>query len=463
MSNSVPRDPPPHWGFTSDLPFMVWPVVPGQQSAQKLAMLFAIEQQQWRSAHEFESAQFSQLEHLIDFARTTVPHYRKVLPPTVAGVPLKQSWQDIPVLTRQALREAGDTLRSEQIPSAHGRVFENRTSGSTGQMVTVLGTALTNLFWQVFCLRDHLWHRRQFSEKLFSIRYLRTPEAARLEVQRASGWGNATADVARTGESMVCHILTPIPALARQLVAENPGYLLGHPSVLSGIAEYCLAHGMKVPALREVRSLGETIPDQLRDLCSQAWNAPLTDMYSCQEAGYLALQCPDHPHLHVQSENVFLEVVDGNGQPCSPGEVGRVLITSLNNFATPLIRYELGDYAELGAPCACGRGLPVLKRVLGRYRNLLTYPDGTQRWPLLGNEGRLREIAPVTMMQLVQTKPDELEARLVMPRPLTPAEQEQLARLIAENQGYPFKLSFRYVDTIRNPVNGKLEQFISLL
>ena len=89
-------------------------------------------------------------------------------------------------------------------------------------------------------------------------------------------------------------------------------------------------------------------------------------MYTCQEAGYLALQCPDYPHFHVQSENVLLEVVDDVGQPCGPGEVGRVLITSLNNFATPLIRYELGDYAEVGAPCPCGRGLPVLKRIMGR-------------------------------------------------------------------------------------------------
>jgi phenylacetate-CoA ligase len=104
----------------------------------------------------------------------------------------------------------------------------------------------------------------------------------------------------------------------------------------------------------------------------------MVDMYTCQEAGYLALQCPDHPHYHVQSENVLLEVVDDQGLPCAPGEVGRVLVTSLNNFATPLIRYEIGDYAEVGAACSCGRGLPVLKRIMGRYRNLLTLPDGTR-------------------------------------------------------------------------------------
>jgi phenylacetate-CoA ligase len=52
------------------------------------------------------------------------------------------------------------------------------------------------------------------------------------------------------------------------------------------------------------------------------------------------------------------------------------VVTPLHNFAMPLIRYAIGDYAEAGPPCACGRGLPVLARILGRARNLLTLPHG---------------------------------------------------------------------------------------
>jgi phenylacetate-coenzyme A ligase PaaK-like adenylate-forming protein len=61
-----------------------------------------------------------------------------------------------------------------------------------------------------------------------------------------------------------------------------------------------------------------------------------------------------------------VEVLDEEGRPCAPGETGRVVATSLNNFAMPLIRYETGDTAEVGAPCPCGRGLPVLTRIMGR-------------------------------------------------------------------------------------------------
>src|SRR3546814_13116510 len=89
----------------------------------------------------------------------------------------------------------------------------------------------------------------------------------------------------------------------------------------------------------------------------------------CSSDLYLALQCPEHEHYHVQSEAVLLEVLDEEDRPCRPGEVGRVVVTPLTNFAMPMIRYAVGGLAAVGAPCPCGRGLPVLTRILGRARD----------------------------------------------------------------------------------------------
>ena len=61
-------------------------------------------------------------------------------------------------------------------------------------------------------------------------------------------------------------------------------------------------------------------------------------------------------------------MLDGQGKPCGVGEIGRVVVTPLSNFAMPLIRYDVGDTAEVGPPCACRRGLPVLTRIIGRDR-----------------------------------------------------------------------------------------------
>jgi phenylacetate-CoA ligase len=454
----------PDLSYRSALAELTWPAFPAPGAASKLALLFQIERNQWHTPQQIETAQFEQVRKLLAFAAGTVPHYRQMLGGHFPVADINpQSWRDIPVLTRRALHALPAAIRSEQIPNGHGKNFPVSTSGSTGMVVELLGTELTTVFWQVFCLRDHLWHRRDLRQALCTIRYHRDPAAKGLAGVPAAGWGPATDDVAVTGASFNYHITLPVDHIVERLRAHRPGYLLSHPSVILGLARHCLAHAIRLPELKEVRTIGETPDDSLRDLCREAWGVPVVDMYTCQEAGYLALQCPDYPHFHVQSENVLLEVVDDAGQPCGPGEVGRVLITSLNNFATPLIRYELGDYAEVGAPCPCGRGLPVLKRIMGRYRNLLTLPDGTRRWPRLGYETSLQSIAPIELMQMIQTGLDEIKVRLVMARPLSDTEQQRLTTFIRDNLGHPFRLHFEYADTIRNPANGKLEQFISLI
>lgn len=454
----------PDTRIRSALGNVAWPPFPGQGAAQKLAILFGIELAQWRRPEEILADQFLQLRELVDFAVRTVPHYRRTIDRDfVAGGLDPQKWRDLPVLTRRMLHESGFELRSEGVPREHGPTFAIKTSGSTGMMVEVLGTALTELFWQVFCLRDHLWHRRDLSATLCSIRYQRDSLRKGPEGHTVAGWGPATDDVARTGMSINYDILLSVEHLAQRLLVDRPGYLLSHPSLVGGLARHCLEKRIELPGLLEIRSMGETIDDSLRELCREAWRAPLVDMYSCQEAGYLALQCPDHPHYHVQSENVLLEVVDAAGRACGPGEVGRILISSLNNFATPLIRYEVGDCAEVGEPCPCGRGLPVLKRILGRYRNLLTMPDGTNRWPRLGYESRLQEVAPIELLQMVQTGLEDIDVKIIAPRELVETEIRSLSAFIHEKLGYPFRLRFEYADSIRNQGNGKVEQFISLL
>ncbi len=185
-------------------------------------------------------------------------------------------------------------------------------------------------------------------------------------------------------------------------------------------------------------------------------------MYTTQEAGYLALQCPEHPHYHVQSENVILEILDENGRPCAAGESGRVVITDLHNFATPVIRYDIGDFAEAGASCDCGRGLPVIAKIIGRQRNMIILPDGSSRWPLTGYE-EFNKIAPVRQFQMVQKTRQDVEVKLVVGRALSTPEEERLKHLINSKLGYAFALEFSYHDNIARSAGGKFEDFISLV
>src|SRR5690606_42070577 len=132
-----------------------------------------------------------------------------------------------------------------------------------------------------------------------------------------------------------------------------------------------------------------------------AWQLEIKVIYSAEEVGYIAHQSPQDESYLVQAEHVIVEVLDADGAPCLPGEVGQVVVTTLNNFARPLIRYALGDYARVGGPAACGRGLPVLQDIRGRQRNMLRLPDGNRIWPRTGFK-EYAAGAPVVQHQLVQ-------------------------------------------------------------
>jgi phenylacetate-CoA ligase len=246
------------------------------------------------------------------------------------------------------------------------------------------------------------------------------------------------------------------------LRSQRPQYLLTYPNNLRALAARFIAEGTGLPGLLQVRTIGETVTQAIREDCRKAFGVALADVYSSEEVGGIALQCPAGEGYHIQSESVLVEVLDDAGTPCAPGEVGRIVVTPLHNFAMPLLRYELRDYAEVGEPCPCGRGLPVLRRILGRSRNMLVLPNGERRWPLTGF-AQFREIAPISQFQFEQESLSLIEARIVAERALSPFERTRLIETIQTALCHPFEIRIVEVAEIPRSANGKFEDFISRL
>ncbi|MCA9114040.1 MAG: phenylacetate--CoA ligase family protein, partial [Planctomycetaceae bacterium] len=265
------------------------------------------------------------------------------------GVPLTpEAWHRLPVLTRQDVQTAGDSLFSRQLPPHHGQRATAHTSGSTGEPVRVQTTGLTGLYWNALTLRDYDWHGADYSAKVATIRHFfqdgvgEPPDGTHLP-----NWGGVIARVRSTGPAAVLHMTADVETQARWLLDQNPEHLVTMPTVLQALLDWFRQHDRELPGLRTVRTVGEPVTPELRQQCRQVWQASLIDVYSSQEIGYIGLQCPETERYHVPVESLLVEVLDDSGQPCQPGEVGRVVITSLHNYATGLIRYEIGDYAEV--------------------------------------------------------------------------------------------------------------------
>ncbi len=446
-----------------------WPSFPPKPTLPGL--LDGLKVSQWWEPAEIARAQQPQLAWLTRWAASQVPWYEgtdwarpaaAALAETLAGDPeaFPALWRSLPLLTKPELRTLGGKLNARTVPSAHTPLNTLRTSGSTGIAVEVRSTAVTRQLWDALTLREHLWFRRDFTRRSGFIRFRKRVERE-TDGKVNPGWGPPAALLYRTGPSSAMHIGRPVEELADWLVSFDPTYLLAYPSIMGPLMDAVAERGGRPPSLEEVRLISEPLDPELQARLAAEWQVRSTDLYSANEVGYIAFRCREQGSLHVQSESLLVEVLDDAGEPCAPGETGRVVVTSLHNLATPLLRYEIGDYAEVGAPCTCGRGLPVLARVMGRVRNLIRTPDGRRYWP--GALGRMRGVKPIIQTQFVQTALDTVELRVVLRRELSAAEVEDAVLRARQCLGYPFAVSVVPVAEIPRGPTGKFEEFLSLI
>ena len=445
---------------TSVVTGQVWPALPHSAAQTMLAAQFQLERSQWWPAELLAQRQLEQLRSLVAFALQQVPHYRKLIAallPEVTRDPRALTWESFarwPILKKSDLRDHAAALVAPALPPDHGGMSWNFTSGSTGTPARCAVTMVAHFFRSALALRHQFWHDLDFSLKYAEIR-------PGVPAGRSPGWGAVPNVAYETGPGVTLPISTALEAQLDWLLAEAPGYLLSTASNLRALVLHSRETGRIPQGLDAVLSYAENLPADLRALVQEVWHTRLIDAYSCTETGIVALQCPRHAHYHAQAETVIVEVLHDDGRPCAAGEVGRLVLTDLTNFGMPLIRYEIGDYAEAGAPCDCGRGLPVLTRILGRRRNMATDPTGRVFWPVFPSR-ELHDLAPLGQLQLVQHAPAAIELRYVMARELSAQESTRISAAFAETLRYHFEFSFSRVATIERQPGQKYEEFISL-
>lgn len=447
----------------SAVPSAAFPAVPATAAATMLAVAHQLRATQYLPPHELRALQFQQLGQLVAHARRAVPHYAESLrhiDPQPGRPITEEIWSTVPILTRRAVQEAGTALHARELPPGHGSVATATTSGSSGRPVTIRKTALAQFYWQCFALREHEWRARDLSAFWMTILRdnARTDPARSDPLRRLPNWGEPVSAVHHTGPAAFLDYRAEVAELLAILVREKPAYLTTFPSLLRELLRESRASGLRPEGLREVRSTGEALSGEVREWCAELWGAQVTESYTAADIGIIALPCPERNTLHVQSEGVLFELLRDDGAPCAPGEEGRVILTPLHNFAMPLLRYEIGDRAIAGPPCACGRCLPALAAIPGRARDMLSIPGGGRRFPFYGHNAIMR-IDAIVQHQVAQTALDQVELRLVVRRPLTPAEEAHILASAREGLGPAHQPRIVYRDEIRRQASGKFAEF----
>jgi phenylacetate-CoA ligase len=424
--------------------------------AQVLALQFQLEDTEWWPPEKLLAHQLRQIQNVVDHAQATVPFHKERLAPFAGWPPgslTLERFRDIPIMSRVEVQAAGRDLQTRRLPSGHGPTSTVKTSGSTGKPVEVLSTSVTSTMLETLSLRGHLWHERDFSAKSVTVRTI-SPTRSASERHR---W----APLPHCGPSVTIDDMQPVAEIFEQLLREDPAYLECRTSLTLALAQLSAETGRKPKNLRQVRNFGEALDPWVQEYCRGVWGRPIVNNYSSQEFGTIAHECPQLGTLHVQSESVMVEVLDDHDRPCGPGQSGRIVVTSLLNYGTPLIRYELGDIVEVGGPCACGRGLPVLKQIRGRTKDLIHLPNGGRMHAYFWNE--VGEFPKVRQFQVIQTSLENLHLKLVASAPLDESERQNLIERMLEQLVHKFQIHISYHDEIPREPSGKYMLFKSEL
>ncbi|MCC3861294.1 phenylacetate--CoA ligase family protein [Pseudemcibacter aquimaris] len=441
------------------IPGMVWPAVNGSSSSTLSVISDQLEKTQWWSKEQILEAQCRQLGKLCEFARKTTPFYMKRLSglkiDSEKGIDLTE-FKKLPILKRADLQNNFEKLQTTDLSLERGPIYENISSGSTGEPVKTKMSSYLNEVNVVLQRRWYDWVGLDGSQPMgyFTSKLYQKGDN---DFQHTHGWHLNYPD----NDYYVNNVSLSLAKKVKWLSEVRPKYVVTYPSYTKEMIQYAKKHEIDISSVEHFLLYGEPTMLGLREMAEEVCGAKLSDKYASRETGCIAIECPESGLLHVQGDNVYLEIIKDDGTDAKPGENGKVIVTSLTNTAMPLIRYELGDVAEAGPDCSCGRQQMTISNILGRTRDLIRLRGGDRVRPIT-NLSDKDAFIDVRKLQYVQKTYDDIVLRYVSDEPLSEDIQNRMIK--AGEEMFPtfnFNVTLERVDDIPQKDGGKLRDIIS--
>lgn len=418
-----------------------------------------LEESQTWERERLDEYRLGKLRTVYSFARRHVPFYAEKFADCPEEITSWEEFNGLPTTLREEAADHPESRRANVLPMGARALRALHTSGSSGLVVESVPTDAAESFRVALSLRELMWHGIDLRASAAVIRALvKDPiqDGALLEGVAVPHWSTGVlSHLVETGPGYFIDVSVPVDRQVEFLKRHRPTYLLVNPSNLDLLSQAFADDPPSEKSIVLIRTLGETLHDDVRSRAESAFECPVVDAYSCQECGHLAAQCGPEGRYHVQEESVILEVIDDEGRPCEPGQPGHVLVTSLLPYATPLIRYKLGDIAEFGSACECGKTLRSLSRIVGREMSLIRKPDGAKviNSTLMNS---LSAVDGVRRYQVTQLSPDAFDIQVVCSRQDC---ENDVKEVFARTLDWPHTVTVRVVEAIPPGPSGKMERF----
>lgn len=189
----------------------------------------------------------------------------------------------------------------------------------------------------------------------------------------------------------------------------------GHAHSIYLLANYLGNNLITVSKPRGIVTTSMMLMDNERKTIEETFGCKVTNRYGCEEVGLISSECEEHNGMHINTDNLFVELIKADGTNATHGEQGKIILTDLTNYGMPFIRYEVGDMGVSSCRlCPCVRGLPLMEKVVGRTADFLIRKDGSMVAGVSLIERFLTKIPGIKQMQIIQNEKGVLDFRIVL-------------------------------------------------
>ncbi len=422
---------------------------------------FLLNSQSWTES-QITDYQFIKFKKLFEHASKNVPYYNQLF----STIKLKpsdiQSFDDlwkIPILSHETARKESSSLITRNLPQKH--IHKGTTGGTTGPPLKLLRDPSDLTFtWAAF-FRWYIWMGIEIGDPVSKIWGLPTVLKQPF-IQKARNLFRNWYYNRNIINSFNLNNTT-IPGVIHRLNKFRPSLIRGYLSAFIQIASYMKENNLELDFIpKALSSTTETLLEPFRNLIQQQFKSKLYDQYGCGECNSIAFEAGDGLGLYIASEHVKLEIVNNNDAPENTHD-GRIIITNLDNYAMPFIRYENGDCGQFAEENpAKMNNLPLLKHVLGRTADTITLANGSKVHGVfftdILNELFIKDPEYINRFQVIQKKQGEIEFRLEtkanIPDTYVNTLESALSRFFSE-------VSIKIMDNLPLDESGKFRYIIN--
>lgn len=377
------------------------------------------------------------IRNLIRHAVKTTEYYRNFDPDT----PL----EELPIVDKNLIRSHFEEMRSsDYVDARDNRIMT--TSGSTGtplSMVQDKQKAVLNTADSIFLESLGGYH---IGDRYAFIRvWVRNVRKSRLQLLAEN---NIMMDSSSLSDEAIGRMLDTIKKKHVRMIT-------GYSSALGEISRFIDRSCVDTSGfgVRSILPISETMPDPVRKRLREQFRCPVQQTYSNEENGIMGIQSPKNRSYYINTESYYYEILKlDSDEPAEDGEVGRIVITDLTNYAFPILRYDNGDTAVARHIEHDGRYHLYLDEIYGRRSDILYDTSGKPLTPyvITNNLWNVDGVGQYRFLQLSETK---YELRLSGDP--SKIDTEDILDRIRPYFGDGAEIGIRFVDEIPVLASGK--------